>query len=280
MMQPIHFLNGHFVSEDQAVLPVSDLGVIRGYGVFDLFRTYNGRPFKMREHLVRLQNSAQAIDIPFLWSLEYLEDVVHELLARNGYPESVVRVVITGGPSDNGFLPTNEPALAILVTPLRPTLPQVFEQGVAVITVPVRRFMPTVKTLNYIPAIVAVKRAVAQGASEALYVDDQDHLLEGTRSNLFVFHGDTLITPKEGILFGITRRVVLELAQGRFEIQERAISRSELPEVNEAFLTSTTSEIQPVVRIDDQVVGNGRPGPRTAELRTRFLEMANAQTSL
>lgn len=275
MSTPTHFVNGHFVPEDQAVLPVSDLGIIRGYGVFDLFRTYNGRPFKMREHLIRLQKSAQGIDIPLRWTLDELEGIIRELLKRNAYPESVVRIVLTGGPSDNGFLPTGEPSLAILVTPLRPKPSEVFERGTAVITVPVRRFMPTVKSLNYIPAIVAVKRAVTQGATEALYVDDQDHLLEGTRSNFFVFKGDTLITPREGILFGITRNVVLELAQSRFEIQEQAISRHELPEVDEAFYTSTTSEVMPVVRIDDQTVGHGRPGPRTMELRARFLAAAH-----
>jgi len=274
MSTPIYFVNGHFVPEDQAVLPVSDLGIIRGYGIFDLFRTYNGRPFKMREHLIRLQNSAQGLDIPLRWTLDKLEGIVRELLARNAYPESVVRIVLTGGPSENGFLPTGEPSLAILVTPLRPTPSEVFERGTAVITVPAHRFMPTVKTLNYIPAIIAVKQAITQGATEALYVNDQDHILEGTRSNFFVFKGDTLITPREGILFGITRNVVLELAQSHYEIQERAILRRELAEVDEAFYTSTTSEVMPIVRIDDQMVGHGRPGSRTMDLRARFLMAA------
>lgn len=270
MAKPTYFLNGQFVPEDQAVLPLSDLGIIRGYGVFDLLRTYNGRPFKLREHLVRLQNSAQASEIPLRCSLDELEDIVHELLARNSFPESIVRIVATGGSSSNGFLPDGEPTLAVLVTPVPPTRPELYARGVDLITFQFQRFDPTVKTINYGPAIVAVKRAMAQGASDVIYVDDQDHLLESTRSNLFVFKGNTLITPEDGILFGITRSVVLQLAQGRFEIQKRAIARSELPEVDEAFLTSTTSEVLPVVRIDGAPVGDGRPGPRTMELRKLF----------
>ena len=118
-----------------------------------------------------------------------------------------------------------------------------------------------------------MKKAARHNVSDALFVNEQDHVLEGTRSNFFVFRGDTLITPRSEILYGITRNVVLELAKGRFAIEERPILLSELPQVDEAFMTSSSREITPVVQIDEIVIGSGKPGPRTYELEQRFIEM-------
>jgi len=150
---------------------------------------------------------------------------------------------------------------------------QRFARGYKVITTSLQRVAPQAKTTSYLAAIRALKDASRRGADDALFVNEQGHVLEGTRSNFFVFRGNTLVTPRAEILMGITRNVVLELAQGRFPIEERPILLEELPQVDEAFMTGSSREIMPVVQIDDLVIGNGRPGKRTYELEQKFIEM-------
>ncbi|HWS84092.1 MAG TPA: aminotransferase class IV, partial [Ktedonobacteraceae bacterium] len=136
-----------------------------------------------------------------------------------------------------------------------------------------QRALPEAKTSNYVAAIRALKEAARHGANDALFVNEQGHVLEATRSNFFVFRGDTLITPRLRVLIGITRNVILSLARGRFTIEERPILLEELSTVDEAFLTSSSKEITPVVQIDDWMIGDGKPGPRTYELEQRFIEL-------
>ena len=122
-------------------------------------------------------------------------------------------------------------------------------------------------------AVQALKEAANRGAADALFVNEQGHVQEATRSNFFIFRGDILVTPRDGVLHGITRNVVLQLAQGRFAVEERPILLEELPLADEAFITSSSKEITPVVKIEDLVIGSGKPGPRTTELEQRFIEM-------
>ena len=148
-----------------------------------------------------------------------------------------------------------------------------FAQGIKLITTSLQRTAPEAKTTSYVSAIRALKEAKRHHAADALFVNEQGHVLEATRSNFFIFRGDTLVTPRAGILIGITRNVVLDLARGRFPIEERPILLDELPQADEAFITSSSREIVPVVQIDDLVIGNGKPGQRTYELEQRFIEM-------
>jgi branched-chain amino acid aminotransferase len=136
-----------------------------------------------------------------------------------------------------------------------------------------QRNAPEAKTANYIAAVRALKEAVRRGATDALFVNEREHVLEATRSNFFIFRGDTLITPYRGILVGITRNVVLELARGNFTIEERPILLKELTIADEAFITSSSKEITPVVQIDERIIGNGKPGQRTYQLEQLFIEM-------
>jgi branched-chain amino acid aminotransferase len=139
------------------------------------------------------------------------------------------------------------------------------------------RALPEAKTANYVAAIRALKEAACYGASDALFVNEQDHVLEATRSNFFIFRGDTLITPRTGVLIGVTRNVVLGLARDRFAIEERPIQLEELFIADEAFLTSSSREITPIVQIDDWTIGDGKPGPRTYELEQRFIELVEGK---
>lgn len=270
MTQPICYLNGKYVPFDQACLPLNDLGIVRGYGVFDFLRTYKGVPFKLTEHIQRLQNSAKLIGLSLPWSTAQIEEITHNTLTHNHLPEANIRIVVTGGASADFITPLGQPSLMVIVTPVSEYPKEYYEQGIKVITVPIERFIPKAKSLNYISAIGALQQAKQTNAVEALYVNSQGDVLEGTTTNFFVFQGSQLITPKEGILNGVTRDVILELAKDRFEIVEQSIAYSQLNHCDEAFITSSTKEIMPVVQIDELHISQGKSGEHTQTLMHLF----------
>lgn len=271
MTHPICYVNGQFLPLSEAGLPVQDLAILRGYGVFDFLRTYNGHPFRLAEHLQRLARSASLIELELPWSSAELESIVLQTLAQNMIPEANVRIVVTGGVSANSVTPDAGPGLLVLVTPARLYPAEYYTQGTKAITVPANRFIPDAKTINYMAALLAQKKARVADAVEALYVNEQGHILEGTTTNLFAFKGQQLITPMEGILPGVTRGVVLELAEDMFEVIERPLRLTELAEVDEAFISASNKEIMPLHTIDSTPIGSGRsPGPNTQRLMDRF----------
>jgi branched-chain amino acid aminotransferase len=204
---------------------------------------------------------------------EFLTHLIQELIARNAYKHASIRILVTGGESEDGIMPSGKAGLALLITPLGERDMERFARGCKLIISSLQREVPEAKTGNYMAAVRSLKAAQRRNATDALFVNEQGQVLEATRSNFFVFRGDTLITPREGILLGITRNVVLELARGRFTIEERPILLDELPHVDEAFITSSSKEITPVLQIDDWTIGSGAPGPRTYELEQRFIAM-------
>lgn len=271
MDELIYYVNGEYVPASQGALPLNDLGIVRGYGVFDFLRTYGPVPFRLREHLLRLQSSAQQIGLDLPWSLEELDTIVTGTYARNGnLPDASIRIVVTGGLSDNFMTPQQRPSLVVMINPVTPYAERYYRDGCKVVTTRIERIMPTVKSLNYIGAIMAMKDAAAVDAVEAIYVDRQDHVTEGTRSNLFVIKDGVLVTPTVGILPGITRQVVLEVAAQEYTIVEEDLPYSALHEIDEAFLTSTSKEVLPIVQIDEMTVGDGRPGPHTQRIAALF----------
>ncbi len=267
------YVNGKWVHPDEATISINDIGLLRAYSVFESLRTYDRRPFHLREHLDRLYSSAELIELDIPWSREQIADVVREVIARNPYRHAAIRILVTGGVSEDGILPSGRPTLNVLITPLPERDMQRFARGYKLITTRLQRFAPEAKTTSYVAAVRALKEAERQGAKDALFVNEQGHVLESTRSNFFIFKGDTLVTPREGVLIGITRNVVLELARGCFQVEERPILLEELAEADEAFVTASSKEIVPVVQIDDLVIGNGKPGARTTELEQRFIDL-------
>jgi len=269
----VWYINGRWMHPNEATISINDVAVLRGYSVFESFRTYDRRPFHLEEHLNRLYRSAQLIelDVPYTW--EHITGIISEVIERNSYKHASLRMLVTGGESEDGILPTGKAVLAVLITPLGERDMQRFAQGYRVITSRLQRVAPEAKTTNYIEAVRALKEATRRDAVDALFVNEQGHVLEGTRSNFFVFRGDTLVTPHAGVLIGVTRNTVVELAHGLFILEERPILLAELASVDEAFITASSKEIIPVVQIDDIVIGNGKPGPRTIALEQRFIQM-------
>lgn len=267
------YIGGQWVHPDEATISINDMAVLRGYSVFESLRTYNFRPFHLDEHLERLYRSAIMIDMEVPWSSKQIADIVREIITRNTYQNASIRLLVTGGESEDGILPSGNPLLVVMITPLGERDMERFARGSKLITTKLQRISPEAKTANYIAAVRALKEASRRNAADALFVNEREHVLEATRSNFFIFRGDTLVTPRRGILIGITRNIVLELAQSLYVVEERPILLEELALADEAFITSSAKEITPVVQIDDLIIGDGKPGPRTYQLEQRFIEM-------
>ncbi len=267
------YIDGRWVHPHEATLSINDVAVLRGYSAFESLRTYDRHPFHLAEHLQRLFHSAELIELEIPWSREYITAIVEEAIERNAYKHASIRLLVTGGETEDSIQPVGKPVLAVLITPLPERDMQRFAQGYKLITTNLQRIAPEAKTTNYLAAIRALKEATRRNAADALFVNEQGHVLEATRSNFFIFRGDMLVTPLAGVLIGITRNVVLALARDCFPIEERPILLAELYQADEAFVTSSAREIVPVVQVDDQVIGNGKPGPRTYALEQRFIAM-------
>ena len=272
----VYYIDGAFVKEEEAVLPVSDLAILRGYGVFDFMRTYGGRPFHLDSHIRRLQNSARLIDLTCAWSHQELAEIVAEVLRRNDYPESNVRLLITGGDSGDSITPGEKPRLLVMVTPVKQFPADWYEEGVKVITTDITRYIPGAKSIDYIRAILALNNATRAGAVESIYVDDSGVVLEGTTSNIFAVIDGCLYTPPEDILPGVTRDVVLDVIAPVLSPELRTINRDELYKADEVFLTSSNKEVLPVRQVDDQMIGNGKVGEVTKKAMSVFREYSIA----
>ncbi|HEY5259253.1 MAG TPA: aminotransferase class IV, partial [Rhabdochlamydiaceae bacterium] len=153
------YVNGHFVQESEAKISVLDLGLLRGFGVFDYLRTYHGKPFHLKEHLERLSYSAEQIGLHLPYALSEVEGIIVQLLEKNGYPESSIKIVLTGGVSADQLFPDQKSSLIILVYPLKPFPESCYTQGIKVTTTTLARSIPTSKTLQYTPAIIALQQA-------------------------------------------------------------------------------------------------------------------------
>jgi branched-chain amino acid aminotransferase len=278
----IYYVNGEFVPAEQACLPVNDLAILRGFAVFELLRTYGGRPFFLDAHIARLEDSARHIGLTVPWTRDQLTGIVGRTLARNDFAEANIRIVVTGGPSDDFMTPGDRPGLLVLVSGV-PELPsRWYTEGAKIITTVLERPITGAKSINYIPATIAMAEARRKGAIEAVYVSRQGQVQEGTTSNLFIFDDQGLATPGRDILPGITRRVILDLAAPRFAVSIRDISYTELCQAREVFITGTNKGLVPVVQVDDRTIADGRPGPRTralmAALEQRTARFATGQS--
>ncbi len=260
----IYYVDGKFVSQDEAVIPVDDLAILRGYGVFDLIRTYRGKPYFLKEHIDRLENSAKEIGLSLPWNTKEISQIVLETLHKNvDIDEANIRVVVTGGSSPDFFNPQGNPRLLVLVTEIKKLPDTWYKNGVKVVTCPLKRDIPDAKVISYVQAAMALKEAKKVNAIEAIYINRKTEVLEGTTSNLFAFLGNTMVTPAEGILKGITRNVILSLAADHFDIEQRPLTLKELLSADEVFITGTNKCIVPVVQIDDTVISDKGPGKNT-----------------
>jgi branched-chain amino acid aminotransferase len=269
MKMAIFYVDGDYVDDSKAAIPLTDMAVLRGYAVFDFLRSYGGKAFHLDEHLLRLQNSAALLNIQCPWSLADLKRIVSETVKKNDFDEANVRLLITGGDSLDSITPLDKPRLVVMVTPVKPMPSEWYSDGVKIITADVTRYVPGAKSTNYVKAIMSLKGARESGAIESIYVNEFDQLLEGTTSNIFFVIDEELITTEKQILPGITRQVVLKLATGKIDINLRNITRKELNLCSEVFITSSNKEVVPVIEIDGISIGD-KPGLLTRQVMGLF----------
>lgn len=280
-------IQGIVTAPAEAKVSVYDRGFLYGDGVFETLRTYRGAPFALGEHLERLDASARAVGIALPASRDVLAAEVMDLLAIADNPESSVRIMITRGEGPLGLDPSlaTSPLRVMLAEPAAPLSAAIYRDGVAVSTARTERAAdaaPGAKVTNYLAGMLELQRAKARGAHEALLLDAEGRVLEGVTSNFFVVRDGELITAQVGaILAGITRAHVMRCAASLgIATREEATRVSDLRDVTEAFLTSSLREIVPVVRVDAEVIGDGRPGPLTRRLHAAFREAAGVGDSL
>ncbi|HXF05220.1 MAG TPA: D-amino-acid transaminase [Blastocatellia bacterium] len=284
MTEGLVWLNGEFLDFASAKVSVEDRGFQFGDGIYEVIRVYQGKPFAFEDHLQRLQRSADAIELTLPYSLDALRDVGYELIERTQLGDAELYLQVTRGVAPRAHLFPSDatPTVVMTIRRLRTIPPEVWEKGIAVITVPDERWRRSdVKSICLLPHVLAKERARRSGAYEALFVRD-GCVLEGASSNLFIYDGTALITPvaDQRILHGISRAHLIEVARGRgYTVVERDIRPPEVIAAQEVLLTSTTLEVAPVIAVDGTPIGSGVPGPIYRDLSQAFREMVRAHVS-
>ncbi len=265
------YFNGQILPIESALFQTNDLSLLRGYGMFDYFRTYNGVPFRWDDYWARFENSARLLKLPLPLSQEETATILTELHTRSGEAEVAFRFVLTGGYSADS-VSVVQPNFLIRCEPLPKDNPAGLLKGIKVLPYDYVRDLPEIKTTNYVHMILMADEMKQQQAADLLFLKDNE-ISELTRSNVFLFKGDSLITPDRNILNGITRRTVLELAAPHFKVQVRPVLLDELLHADEVFTTSTTKWAMPIVQVGEYTIGNGTPGKRTLKIQELFVEL-------
>jgi D-alanine transaminase len=274
------YLSGQFVEPDAAMVPLTDRGLLFGDGIYEVYRIYRGRPFRMKEHLERLRRSAAEIRLA-LPEVDW-PGLHAELIARNGLESADASIYIQltrGAPATRGHAfppPGTAPTLFVAARPSAPLSAELSTRGAAAITRPDLRWgRCDIKSVNLLPNVLANQEAVEAGAEEAILVRD-GVVTEGTHTNAFAVVDGSVVTHPEGprILSGVTRAAVLEIAQAQgVAVREAPLLLDGFRRADEVFLVGTSVEVMPVVTLDGRAVGTGRPGPVTVRLRQGFREL-------
>ena len=259
------WVNGKYLDDSQACLHVSDLSIQRGYGVFDFFRLRNKEPFLLSHYLDRFVSSAQELNLMLPMDKQKLSKVIHEFIEKNQLENHGIKLILTGGYSEDGYIPL-EPNLIIRAHTIAPPSQEKYQEGYKVMTNEYQRGTPESKTIDYRHGISLIPTIKERGLDDVLYYYE-GIISEFPRSNFFmVDQQDRIITPARNILGGITRQVLLQVAGEHYSVEIRDILTDEILIAKEAFLTSTTKLVMPVCEIDDHPIGNGLPGPITQHL--------------
>jgi D-alanine transaminase/branched-chain amino acid aminotransferase len=271
LIYPNIFINGEILPREKALIPVYDLGLLRGLGVFDFLRVWDGIPVFAEDHIQRLQNSLRIIDLSTgVGDSQWLE-WFYQMIRINNADRAGFRVVVTGGFSEDGYTIPEEKNIYMMLHQLPPNDPAQYEYGVSLLTSSYQRDIPYAKTTIYIQSMQLQPTLRKAGAFEVLY-HWKGEITECSRCNIFfIDQHDVIHTPKNEMLKGITRKQVLAMAaENNMELVERDIHLDELPSMSGAFLTATTKGVLPVTKIDDQVIGKGEVHPLAKKLQSLY----------
>ena len=280
------YANGDFVPQDQAVTSIYDHGFLYGDGVFEGIRAYNGRVFRLDEHIDRLYDSAMAIMLDIPLSKDEMKQAILETLRVNGLVDAYIRPIVSRGIGDLGLDPRKclVPNLFIICQPWGAMYGDLYAKGLSAVTVTVRRnapesLSPNIKSLNYLNNILAKIEANHKGGDEAIILDVRGNISEGSGDNIFIIKNGTISTPQVmNNLRGITRAAAIEIAQDiGYPLQETDLGLFDLYTADEVFVTGTAAEIAPITMVDGRPVGDGSVGTITKELMQRFGELTQTE---
>jgi branched-chain amino acid aminotransferase len=282
-MTPKIYINGKFYDKPDAKISVYDHGLLYGDGVFEGIRVYEGKVFRLREHIDRLYESARGIKLEIPMSRQQMIEATLETVAVNAKHNGYIRLLVTRGAGYLGLDPrkATNPQIIIIVDDISLYPPELYENGMEIATVSTIRnhpnaLNPRIKSLNYLNNIMAQIEAVQAGCFEALMLNHKGEIAECTGDNIFLAKQGVLRTPPldAGILGGVTRATVIELTKAAsIPVQETALTRHDVYIADECFLTGTAAEVVPVVKCDGRPIGTGKPGPITRQLRERFQQV-------
>ncbi len=276
------YLNEQFVKKEEAKISVYDHGFLYGDGVFEGIRVYDGNVYRLDEHLDRLYNSAKAILLNIPHSKHEMTEIIIETLKKNLLTNAYIRLVVSRGVGNLGLDPKSCPKPQIIVIAEELTLfpKELYKSGLEIVTVATRRnrpdvLSPKVKSLNYLNNILVKIEASLAGVSEALMLNSEGYVAEGSADNVFIVNGNVLRTPPGyiGALEGITRAAIMEIAENLgYVVKEEPFTRHDVYVADEVFLTGTAAEVIAVVKVDGRIIGDGKPGTVTNDLLKQFRE--------
>jgi branched-chain amino acid aminotransferase len=282
-MTPKVYINGKLFDKPDAKISVYDHGLLYGDGVFEGIRVYDGKIFRLRQHVDRLFESARAIKLDIPLTREQMMEAIASTVKANNKHNGYIRPLVTRGAGTLGLDPrkTTDPQVVIIVDDISLYPPEVYEHGLELATVATIRnhpgaVNPRIKSLNYLNNILAKIEGIQAGCLEALMLNHKGEIAECSGDNIFLVKQGVLRTPspEAGILEGVTRNAVIELAQAaKIPVAEMPLTRHDLYIADECFLTGTAAEVIPVVKCDGRAIGNGKPGPVTRQLHERFHEL-------
>lgn len=267
------YCNHQFTEAANAVLPLCDLSIQRGYGVFDFFRTVNYQPLFIDDYLDRFFNSANDLHLHPSYDKEEIKAIIYQLINLNRVPDCGIKIILTGGCSTDGYTVGDTPNLIITQQQIPAIDNNLFNIGVKVITHEHQRELPHIKSINYLMGVWLQQKVREQQAVDVLYYT-QGFVTEFPRANIFmVTNNNTIVTPCTNILHGITRKKVLQLAAKKYVVEQREVGINEIKNAAEVFMTSTTKRILPVGQVDDTIINDGKAGPVTTILNQAFRQM-------
>ena len=281
------WLDGSIVDESEAKISVFDHGILYGDGIFEGIRFYEGRVFRLTEHIERLFLSAKAILLKLPWTVEEVCEYTLDTIRANGLKDGYIRLVITRGVGDLGLNPylCEVPSMFIIASGITLYPDELYENGLEVVTCSTRRptpasLSPQVKSLNYLNNVMAKVEALKAGAKEGLMLNEQGYVAECTGDNVFIVKKGEVITPpvSDGSLDGITRQVIFDLCSKLgISIREASLTRYDIYTADESFLTGTAAETIPMVMLDEREIGTGRPGELSLKLIDAFRKLVRSE---
>ena len=274
------YIDGKFYDEKNAKISVFDHGLLYGDGIFEGIRAYNGRVFKLKEHVARLYDSAKAILLTIPMTQEEMVKATVLACHKNNLRDGYIRLVVTRGVGTLGLNPNRcaNPSVVIIADKIQLYPQEMYDQGMAIVTVATTRNLvnainPAIKSLNYLNNILAKIEANIAGVEEAIMLNTEGFVAECTGDNIFIVKGDQLLTPplSAGALYGITRGTVMEIARATgLKVSEPNLTRYDVYCADECFLTGTGAEIIPVTKVDGRQIGTGKPGPTARSLMDKY----------